>query len=138
MTLLHHHILILLSLLTLSLAQQPCGTETGRCPTGQACLPFEPFCPSGENCAGTCEHKYPACGGRFDPIKLCPLGHMCLDDTRREWCGMACDEPGICVRPVLCGGFTGAECKDGKKCYDDPRDECNPKMGGKDCVGICL
>jgi len=37
---------------------------------------------------------------------------------------MACDRPGICVKPVFYGGFTGLQYRDGKTCIDDPRDDC--------------
>jgi len=39
----------------------------------------------------------------------------------------------------FCGGFAAIQCKDpAQKCYDDPRDKCDPKNGGFDCGGICL
>ena len=33
---------------------------------------------------------------------------------------MACDRPGICVKPVFYGGLAGFQCRDGKTCIDDP------------------
>ncbi len=37
-----------------------------------------------------------------------------------------------------CGGFAGLECPSPKQiCVDDPRDNCDPKKGGADCIGIC-
>ncbi len=37
-----------------------------------------------------------------------------------------------------CGGFAGLECPNPKQiCVDDPRDDCDPKKGGADCIGIC-
>ncbi|KAF2463130.1 uncharacterized protein BDR25DRAFT_246289, partial [Lindgomyces ingoldianus] len=37
-----------------------------------------------------------------------------------------------------CGGFAGLPCPDGLKCVDDPRDDCDPKHGGADCIGVCV
>ena len=54
-----------------------------------------------------------------------------MDDPYVRGCGMACDRPGICVKPEFCGGFAGFRCKDANKmCVDDPRDDCDPKNGG--------
>ncbi len=36
-----------------------------------------------------------------------------------------------------CGGFAGIPCPAGLICIDDPRDDCDPKRGGADCIGIC-
>jgi hypothetical protein len=37
-----------------------------------------------------------------------------------------------------CGGFAGLECPGPNQiCIDDPRDNCDPKKGGADCIGIC-
>ncbi|PGH21304.1 hypothetical protein AJ80_03354 [Polytolypa hystricis UAMH7299] len=81
---------------------------------------------------------YQSCGGfRIEP-KPCPKGYECIDDPRRTGCGMACDMPGICVKPVFCGGFAGLQCPKGQTCYDDPRDDCDPRTGGADCGGLCI
>lgn len=38
-----------------------------------------------------------------------------------------------------CGGFLGTPCEGaGKVCVDDPSDDCDPKHGGADCIGICV
>jgi hypothetical protein len=81
---------------------------------------------------------YQSCGGfRVEP-KPCPSGQICIDDPYKTGCGMACDMPGICVTPTFCGGFAAFACKDGLKCIDDPRDDCDPRTGGADCGGICV
>lgn len=81
---------------------------------------------------------YQSCGGfRIQP-KPCPAGQICIDDPYKSGCGMACDAPGICVTPTFCGGFANLRCKDGRKCVEDPRDDCDPKNGGADCGGICV
>jgi len=38
----------------------------------------------------------------------------------------------------MCGGIAGFPCPDGKKCVDDPSDNCDPARGGADCSGICM
>ncbi|KAF2691330.1 hypothetical protein K458DRAFT_483358 [Lentithecium fluviatile CBS 122367] len=44
------------------------------------------------------------------------------------------------VPPIrrYCGGFAGLQCPTGMRCVDDPRDTCDPKKGGADCMGICV
>jgi len=39
--------------------------------------------------------------------------------------------------PAHCGGFVGAACPGKEECVDDPSDDCDPKKGGADCIGIC-
>ena len=58
--------------------------------------------------------------------------------TAQGLCGIACDAPGICVPEIVCGGLLGSVCPDGLQCFDDPRDECNERSGGADCIGLCL
>jgi hypothetical protein len=36
-----------------------------------------------------------------------------------------------------CGGIAGRPCADGGTCVDDPSDNCDPKRGDADCIGIC-
>ncbi|KAF3177052.1 hypothetical protein TWF225_008458 [Orbilia oligospora] len=79
---------------------------------------------------------YQACGGHVVNPKTCPKGYICVDNPRT--CSQAVDCPGICVIPQACGGFAGFPCPAGKKCYDDPRDDCDPNNGGADCIGICI
>ncbi|KAF6807126.1 proteinase inhibitor kazal [Colletotrichum sojae] len=82
---------------------------------------------------------YPDCGGfRPTPAPPCPEGNICIDDPWRDGCGMACDIPGICVKPVHCGGFAGIACPQGMWCIDDRRDDCDPLNGGADCIGLCV
>lgn len=38
----------------------------------------------------------------------------------------------------MCGGVAGFPCPAGKKCVDDPSDNCDPARGGADCSGICV
>ncbi len=36
-----------------------------------------------------------------------------------------------------CAGKGGTPCREGYTCVDDPRDGCDPALGGMDCGGIC-
>jgi len=45
-----------------------------------------------------------------------------------------CDHPS---EPVPCGGLAGIACPPEQVCVDDPRDDCDPTLGGADCLGIC-
>ncbi|HEY8378451.1 MAG TPA: hypothetical protein VIK91_18270 [Nannocystis sp.] len=66
----------------------------------------------------------------------CPYGHTCeLDPTCVPTRERACE--GICV-PTQCGGIAAFPCAKGLVCVDDPRDDCDPKHYGADCIGICV
>ncbi|KAK4153656.1 hypothetical protein C8A00DRAFT_33606 [Chaetomidium leptoderma] len=135
--------------------KRPCGFKIANCPTGEVCQKVDPACDRAENCQGYCvpspttlvtskttelppKPTYQSCGGhRVKPVD-CPKGEICIDDPYIGGCGMACDGPGICVKPVFCGGFAAIKCKDGKMCVEDPTDDCDPKNGGYDCGGICV
>lgn len=39
---------------------------------------------------------------------------------------------------IACGGFTGMTCPEKMTCVDDPFDECDPELGGADCIGMCV
>lgn len=83
--------------------------------------------------------EYPPCGGfRIEPLICEDPDAICISDPRSGSCGMACDELGICVVPIFCGGIAAFECPKGMTCYDDPQDECDPRAGGADCGGICV
>ncbi|KAF2396796.1 hypothetical protein EJ06DRAFT_533533 [Trichodelitschia bisporula] len=82
--------------------------------------------------------SYKSCGGFRIRNEPCAAGEICVDDPYAGGCGMACDAPGVCVKPVFCGGFAGFQCAGGLMCVDDPRDDCDPRNGGSDCGGICV
>jgi hypothetical protein len=85
------------------------------------------------------DHGRVRCGGHVpkEHYYSCSQNEICIDDPYRSGCGMSCDLPGICVsKGKRCGGFAGLKC-DGK-CVDDPTDNCDPKRGGADCIGICI
>jgi len=50
----------------------------------------------------------------------------------------AASESSVAVLYEKCGGFAGFRCSEGLMCIDDPSDECDPKNGGADCIGICV
>lgn len=112
---------------------QPFGSEVAPCPT-QPSVPKPTQPPL---------RVYQSCGGkRVQPFE-CDEGFECLDDPRNEpSCGMACDEPGICISKSVqyCGGYPGIfdPCPEGYRCYDNPNDGCDPYNFGADCPGICL
>ncbi|MEQ1637276.1 MAG: hypothetical protein ABL903_11325 [Methylococcales bacterium] len=41
------------------------------------------------------------------------------------------------VVAITCGGITDKLCPDNLICIDDPKDDCDPMLGGKDCAGVC-
>jgi hypothetical protein len=85
--------------------------------------------------------EYQRCGGFVVDPKTCPKGYQCVQpDPRRP---EVTDLPGICLpnKPLYCGGVAGIECVSTNftaECYDWPNDDCNPKNGGTDCIGVCL
>ncbi|KAK2002724.1 hypothetical protein LX36DRAFT_707557 [Colletotrichum falcatum] len=83
-------------------------------------------------------NSYEACGAFRPSPKPCPASFECIKNPFEPGCGPACDQPGICVVPIMCGGIAGIKCPKGKFCVDDPRDDCSQKTGGADCAGICL
>ncbi|KAJ2901980.1 hypothetical protein MKZ38_001121 [Zalerion maritima] len=84
--------------------------------------------------------KYKSCGSfRPYPNPPCPKDHECISAPWGPACGLACDGPGICVAPKMCGGIAGLQCQgEGEICLDWPDDGCDPEASGRDCAGICL
>lgn len=80
------------------------------------------------------------CGDELEPV--CGVD----DATYRNRCTAKCIEhvevahEGECVKEdlVSCGGFAGTVCATGLVCVDDPRDDCDPEIGGADCIGLCV
>ncbi|PTD13164.1 hypothetical protein FCULG_00004889 [Fusarium culmorum] len=120
-------------------ASQPTGQECGRkvapCSKDAVCKPTLANCKDINKCPGTCyfKNEYQSCGGfRAKPPPPCKKNTHCVDDPRTPGdCGMACDKPEL-------RWIRGLSCPKGLYCYDDPKDECDPKKGGADCLGICL
>lgn len=82
----------------------------------------------------------------------CPDQDQTCVDSPNDGCDIdagGADCGGICVfldgrkppapAPPKCGGLAGLKCpKKTQVCVDNPRDGCNPKKGGRDCIGICV
>ncbi|GKT46247.1 uncharacterized protein ColSpa_06428 [Colletotrichum spaethianum] len=83
-------------------------------------------------------NSYEACGGLRATPKPCPASFECISDPFVKGCGLACDQLGICVVPIMCGGIAAIKCPAGKFCVDDPRDDCHPSKNGADCAGLCV
>ena len=66
----------------------------------------------------------------------CPSNSVCVDDPRDRCNPAEAVCPGICVKPVFCGGIAAIPCPAGQTCVDDPRDDCVPPSGA-DCGGLC-
>lgn len=121
----------------------PCGLKIAPCSEDTVCVPDSPDCKDLNRCLGTCQFKntYKSCGGMTPTPVTCPEGTECIDDPRfPDSCGMACDAPGICApeKKKTCSGFLGTSCPEGLYCYDIPKDGCDVKKGGADCLGICM
>ena len=48
------------------------------------------------------------------------------------------DAPGPDAETIDCGGIAGLTCPEGMICVDNPQDGCDPKTGGRDCMGMCV
>lgn len=133
--------LALATLVAVSSARN-CGFKIAPCPADEDCIPVSQDCTDLHRCLGVCTPKeYQPCGGfRPEPQPDCPKGTTCRDDPRVPGCGLACDQMGICIPDDAppCEGFAGFVCPKGLDCYDLPNDECDPRQGGNDCIGVCL
>ena len=141
--------------------EQRDGCYTGDCVTWDACIPAIgmgqlcgsrglPECPNEFFCdypieaacgatdlPGTCAPHNPetACPQIYIPVCGCngqTYGNAC---TARA-AGISVQREGECTN-MRCGGFLGTLCPEGMVCVDDPSDNCDPRNGGADCIGIC-
>jgi hypothetical protein len=77
-----------------------------------------------------------ACQEVICPEVLCETA--CLEGYQNDANGcQTCECEGDPLA-LICGGFAGFECPDGYMCIDDPSDNCDPRQGGADCIGICV
>lgn len=51
--------------------------------------------------------------------------------------GLGVDDDDLRTLPT-CGGIAATQCPSGLTCVDDPRDDCDPARGGRDCSGVCV
>lgn len=130
-----------------------CRPPPNSCSMGTACA-------AGQACLNGLCVPVPTDGGSTNPNACMadsdcdPMRERCVNRACRaqcvpsnETCNMVdddCDglvDEGCNNTPdagLLCGGFAGASCPTGFACVDDPRDNCDPNMGGADCGGFCV
>jgi len=87
---------------------------------------------------GGCSPTVPSCkkviGENPCAVTLCPTGTTCVVlDTDPPQASCVPKSP-----KVFCGGFLGVPCPGAGQCVDDPSDDCDPRMGGADCSGMCV
>ena len=72
-------------------------------------------------------------------LRACIEGCQHLSGLEVAQCITACvddlDEGPV---PEFCGGFGNLPCPEGFTCVDDPNDDCDPMISGRDCGGICV
>lgn len=131
-------------------------------PARSASRPADPCtyikCSAGYRCdpkVGSCvpEAPAPAPAPLSGPALVCPVtkctsGFHCeepvgcvpdADDCSTAKCSAGTTNvPGLGCCLATCGGFLGAPCAGGTTCVDDPTDDCDPKRGGSDCMGVCV
>ena len=129
---------------------EPCGGIVGiRCPTGQQCvdIPNDDCDPlrGGADCPGQCDPTAPTqccidsdCPTPGAPCILCADGSSACPisfcDRGTGQCRLAFQT----CPAASCGGFAGLACPEDQECIDDPRDACDPNVGGIDCSGVCV
>ena len=108
--------------------------------TGPACGGFAGTpCPGIGRCVDDpTDNCDPAAGGN-DCIGIC----SCIENIACKLGTHFDSDPNVCScvpdapRGPQCGGFAGIPCPGMGRCVDDPTDDCDPKAGGADCIGIC-
>jgi hypothetical protein len=78
-------------------------------------------------------NKFEALVKQLRSIK--PDSGVSLNINLTESCGISIDPED---KFPACGGIAGLSCPDSLICIDDPSDNCDPKNGGADCIGICV
>eukprot|EP00484_Ammonia_sp_Unknown_P019149 CAMPEP_0197033562 /NCGR_PEP_ID=MMETSP1384-20130603/11941_1 /TAXON_ID=29189 /ORGANISM="Ammonia sp." /LENGTH=155 /DNA_ID=CAMNT_0042463389 /DNA_START=71 /DNA_END=538 /DNA_ORIENTATION=- len=111
------------------------GNSGARCVSIDGCCSTDTDCGENESCL-----NYQCEAPCMVPMYYDP--YCCGGTTYGNKEAAACDGVNVkaakCGRGECCGGFAGTACPDGKTCEDLPRDGCDPKNGGADCMGYCV
>jgi hypothetical protein len=102
------------------------ATRAGRCPSARV--------------FGVCAERPEFCPKIFKPVCGCD-GKTYSNSCVAASAGVAVESDGACApEPTgpACGGLLGIPCEGKAVCIDDPSDDCDPKNGGNDCIGICV
>jgi hypothetical protein len=119
---------------------QLCSQQAPACPAGSFCqFPLGDSCGEGGT-NGVCEPVPQVCNRMYAPVCGCD------GKTRSNSCTAAAQatnirSKGACkdtASKTSCGGIMGKICPSGFSCADDTNDSCDPKNGGRDCMGICV
>jgi hypothetical protein len=108
-------------------------------------------CPAVECVRRRCVYSFPQCPPPYEPCagKACgdsctvcdPADPDCVETDVLKFCqpdGACSPLQPTCSSPkVFCGGIAGIPCPGAGTCFDDPSDDCDPRMGGADCGGVC-
>eukprot|EP00045_Choanoeca_perplexa_P011111 m.116402 g.116402 ORF g.116402 m.116402 type:complete len:838 (-) comp15517_c0_seq1:125-2638(-) len=121
-----------------------CGGQQTTGPFGEAC-PLSKHCRTREDAYRKTVKKCRKAGAdKCNSQDDCGRNEECYKDEGSRT-GHCCELPPRRVNieqclandPKPCGGLLGLQCSPEQTCVDDPRDSCDPAMGGADCGGIC-
>ena len=110
-----------------------CGGLQGlACPDSEFCsFSLEAACGAAD-ATGACTPRPEGCDGNYEPVCGCDdvtYSNECEANTA----GVSAGRLGAC-QDVICGGFAGASCPDGRYCYYEEAAQC----GAADASGMCV